>query len=285
MKILLTGATGFVGSNILEELVKNNYKVRCLVRKNIKLKNCETVKGDIANYNSLLKAMKDCDVVINLVGIIKEIKRKNINFETIHFLGSKNLIDVAKKFHVKQFIQMSALGTRKNAKSRYHKTKYQAERYLINSGLKYTIFRPSIMFGKQDKSINLFTKIIKIFHIFPIFGSGDYKWQPIYVKDVAKIFVKAINYKKCYNKIFEVGGIKKYKFKELIKVIARLLNKKVIIIKISYKLIEFLIKIFNGLFPINYDQLVMLNENNITNDKKFIKVFKIKLSKFEEKFN
>jgi len=283
MRILLTGATGFVGNNILEELIKNNYKIKCLVRKNIKLKNCETIKGDITNYNSLLKAMKDCDVVINLVGIIKESLRKNINFETIHFLGSKNLIDVAKKFHIKQFIQTSALGTRKYAKSKYHKTKYQAERYLINSGLNYTIFRPSIMFGEYDKSINLFAKIIKILPIFPIFGSGDYKWQPIYVKDVAKMFVKAINNKKCYNKIFKVGGIKQYKFKELIKVIAMLLNKKVVIIKIPYKLTEFLIKIFNGLFPINYDQLVMLNEDNITNRKDFIKIFDIKLNNFEEK--
>ena len=178
---------------------------------------------------------------------------------------------------------MSALGTRKNAKSRYHITKYQAEQYLINSGLNYTIFRPAVMFGREDISINFFAKFIKKFHLFPIFGSGNYKWQPVYVKDVAKAYVKAINNKKCYNKTFEIGGAKQYTFYELIKVISRLINVKVLIIKIPYKLAEFFIR-FNGLSPISYDQLIMLNEDNITDSKEFKKVFNIKLIAFEPKF-
>ncbi|MFQ6054447.1 MAG: complex I NDUFA9 subunit family protein [Methanosarcinales archaeon] len=288
-KVFVTGGTGFVGKYVIEELLKNGFKLKCLVRlgsekKLSKYKNIEITKGDITDYESLLNGMEECSAVINLVGIIREYKKKGITFEKLHFQATKNCVDAAKELKIQRFIQMSALGTRENAVAEYHKTKFKAEEYVKKSGLTYTIFRPSIIFGKEDKSINLFADIIKKFGFFIVFGDGKYKLQPVSVKNIAQGFAKTINNEKTYNKIFEICGPKSINFKELLDIIGNAVNKKVFKLHLPLFLAKPTIRLF-GRFdfsPITYEQLIMLLEDNICDEKDFFNTFKIKPISLEQ---
>jgi NADH dehydrogenase len=222
-KVFLTGATGFVGSEILKKLVEKGYIVKVLVRDEKRLKvrseNIEIALGDILDAESVLKGISGCDVAINLVGIIREFPERNVTFENMHFVATKNVVDAAKKAGVSRFIQMSANGTRHDAVSNYHKTKYKAEEYLKSSNLVYTIFRPSLIYGENDSFINMLNNFMKKTPIFSYFGDGGYLMQPVSVTEVADIFVNSIDLEKTYNRTFSICGGEVFSYKQLLKII------------------------------------------------------------------
>ncbi len=289
MKVFLTGSTGYVGNYVLRALIHHGYKVRCLVRKGadrkIKIKDgYEIFHGDILDYDSLPTGMKGCDVVINLVGIIRELPRKGVTFTNLHYIATKNCVNAAVELGIKRLIQMSALGTRENARSMYHKTKYMAEECVKKSGLTYTIFRPSLIFGKEDISINLFAENIKKLPIFPVFGNGRYKTQPVNVENVAEAFAKAVESEGAFNKTFELGGPKKYEFNELLDAIGKTLGKKVWKLHIPLFVIKPLVWLIGrfSFSPVTYEQLTMLLEDNVCDERKFYETLKIELIPLEE---
>lgn len=192
MKIFITGATGFIGGEIVLGLLERGYQIRALARnpdraRDLLPSGVELVKGDITRPEGLYDAVLGCDAIIHLVGIIFE-KGKNM-FDDVHYMGTVNIVTAAKQAKVKRFLHMSALGSRPDAVSNYHRTKYRGEQCVVKSGLDYTIFRPSLVFGQKDRSINLFIKMIKLMPIFPVIGSGGGRTQPVFVSDVARAFV------------------------------------------------------------------------------------------------
>lgn len=265
-KVFLTGGTGFVGTEIVKELVKSRYRVKVLIHKqsvNISSDLIEPVNGDVANLESFVDAVKGCDAIIHLVGIIREIPWKGITFERLHVKATQNMLIAAKQNKIKRFIHMSANGAKPEG-TKYQTTKYQAEELVKNSGLTYTIFRPSIIFGKHDKFINELAKLMR-FRVIPYFGDGNHQLQPVSVKTVAEAFVKSINNKKAFNKIYHLGGPKVYTYKELLDTIAASRGKKIIKIPIPVWLIRVFATLFGWLpqFPITNDQLTMLLEGNV----------------------
>ncbi len=279
-RIFITGATGFVGTHIVNALYESGYETVALVRsiekarkKNID-KKAELVKGDILDTTSLKTGMKDCDAVIHLVGIIREVK--GATFEKIHYIGTKNVVEATKSADIERYLHMSALGTRKDAKSRYHKTKYMAEEYVRASGLKYTIFRPSVIFGEGDEFINKLISLTKL-PIVPIIPSG--RLMPIYVKNVAEAFVKSLENEKSFYKTYELCGTCFYTIEEIIDLILKIKGAKRLKVKIPYSLIKILAKFLEKLpnQPLNTDQVIMLSENNICKENEFVSDLNIDL--------
>ena len=272
MNIFLTGASGFVGKEILKRLLEKDYNVFALIRDEKKLnithENLTLVNGDILKVDTYKNALSNCDAIINLVGIIREYPKRGITFYKLHFEATKNLVDLAKQFHIKRFIQMSANGTRENAVSNYHKTKYMAENYVIKSDLDYTIFRPSVVYGPGDEFINMLNSMMKRTFLFTYFGDGGYKMQPVSVYEVAELFVNAIENRNTFKKIYSVCGNKVLTYKELLQLIIRITNKKVFLFSIPEIFISIFVKIFgNTTFtPITTDQFIMLKEGNICKD-------------------
>jgi len=237
MKVCITGSTGFVGKGILSQLLAAGHEPRCLVRQTSAGKlagsgpvsgKMEVVEADVTRSETLTGKMDGCEAVIHLVGIIREIPRLGISFERLHYEASKNVIDEARRAGVKRFLHMSALGSRAGAVSKYHQTKYRAEQYLIQSGLNYTIFRPSLIFGPEDKSINLFAKMIKSAPIVPVIGDGKNLFQPVALENVAQGFVNALTCAQAENKIYEVAGPERMSNDELLDTIAGGLRRKII---------------------------------------------------------
>ncbi len=286
--VFLTGATGFVGTEILKTLLDKGYRVKALVRDVSKLavkdERIEIVKGDILDAESVNRGIVGSDVVINLVGIIREFPDKGVTFENMHFVATKNVVDAAKVNKIQRFIQMSANGTRKDAVSNYHKTKYRAEEYLKNSGLTYTILRPSLIYGEKDSFINMLNDFMKKLPMFSYFGDGSYPMQPISVKEVAEIFVKSIDNENTYNKTFSVCGKDVFTYKQLLYIIMEITGRKRLLLSVPEFFIEMGIGLFGSFswFPITRDQFIMLKEGNVCDNDEIFKITGVEKKDFKE---
>ena len=288
--ILLTGATGFVGGNLLREMLKHGLQVRCISRnpsraETIKKPGVELVQGDVTDKDSIVKAFADgkIDTAVHLVGILAETGKAT--FKAIHTEGTRNMVEACKQKNVKRFVHISALGTRENARSEYHKTKWDAEEIIRNSGLGYIIFRPSVLFGKEDKFVNLFASIIKISPFIMIPGNGQNRMQLLYVKDLVRAMTTAITDLKHINKVYELGGAEKLAFDQIIDAICRVLGKTRLKIYVPMFLMRPGTAIAEAILPkppITRDQLLMLEEDNVTDNNALEPVFGIKPTKFEE---
>ena len=144
------------------------------------------------------------DAVIHLVGIISEAGDQT--FENVHTRGTQNLVHAARRAGVKRLLHMSALGTRPNAVARYHQSKWAAEEIVRESGLEWTIFRPSIIYGPDDGFVNLFAKISRFSPLVPIVGNGQTKFEPVPVEAVAHAFVKGLTEPKAIGSAFDLCG-------------------------------------------------------------------------------
>lgn len=206
--ILVTGATGYVGRYVVKALTDAGEDVRCLVRnpKGVNLPEVELVHGDITDPVSLAVACTGVSKIIHLVAIIRE--TKTITFENINIEGTQNLVNAAKENGVKHFIHMSALGAGTNPKFKYSYTKGVAEVTVVNSGLSYTILRPSVMFGPGFGFVDRLLQALLITPtVVALPGDGSAKFQPISVKDVARCVKLIIQHPNRYiNKTIDIGG-------------------------------------------------------------------------------
>jgi len=226
--IAITGANGFVAKNLRNFLSKNHIKVIAIARKTFQKHHTETVVySKTLLEKGLQNKLRNCDALVHLIGIGKQSSK--YNFEDNIDL-TKNMIKTCKKSGIKKIVYISGLGVTKNSRSDYFISKYKAEQEIINSGLDYTIFRPSYIVGKKDYLSKFILKQIKK-GIVIIPGSGKYHLQPIFVEDVAKIIVESIYEKKFSNKILDLVGPEIIKFEDFVRYFVK--NKKTRIQKIN----------------------------------------------------
>lgn len=228
LTISITGANGFVAKNLRNFLSKNHIKVIAIARKTFQKHHTETVVySKTLLEKGLQNKLRNCDALVHLIGIGKQSSK--YNFEDNVDL-TKNMIKTCKKSGIKKIIYISGLGVTKNSRSDYFISKYKAEQEIINSGLNYTIFRPSYIVGKKDYLSKFILKQIKK-GIVIIPGSGKYHLQPIFVEDVAKIILESISEKKFSNKILDLVGPEIIKFEDFVRYFVK--NKKTRIQKIN----------------------------------------------------
>ena len=270
-RILLTGGTGYVGSNIRAALAGK--QLRLLVRDkaeaaSLASETVDVVEGDITDPATLRGIVDGCDTVINLVAIIEE-SGKAI-FDLINRQGTENIVNEAKRVGgVRHFIQMSALGADNNPRYGYMQTKWQAEQAVKSSGIPWTIFRPSIIFGPGDGFINVLAGLVRSFPIIPVVGAGQSKFQPVAVGEVAEAFARAVEDPSTIGQTYELGGGKIYTYEGLLDAIAAKLGKKKRKARVPVGLMMPVVKISKPLPkalrpPVTEEQLKMLSLDNCT---------------------
>src|SRR5512132_3577783 len=210
-RVFVTGATGFVGRAVIQALRAEGCSVRCLVRRGSErdlrgLGAIERVEGDVLARQTLEDGMAGCDAVVHLVGIIREQPTIGATFERVHVQGTVNVLEAAVATGVRRYLHMSALGTRPEARSRYHRTKWAAEEAVRGSALPWTIFRPSIIYGRGDAFVSMLAAVIKRYTAIPVIGDGRQRLQPIPVEQVATAFARAVAASETVKQIYEVGG-------------------------------------------------------------------------------
>jgi NADH dehydrogenase len=277
MRLFVTGATGFVGREIVKQATAAGCQVRILARHAdarptrdlVSRYKVEMQAGDVTNAPSLRGALEGVDAVIHLVGIISEAGTST--FEAIHCAGTENIVRAAIDQRVKRLVQMSSLGTRPDAASRYHRSKLIAEETVRNSKLDWTIFRPSLIYGPEDKFVNLFAKIIRYSPVVPIMGRRTALFQPVPVENVAGAFVKSLSEPRAVGSTYDLCGEERLTMDEILDVIMSVLGKRRLKIAIPAALARLQARILELIFagllrrppPLNRDQLIMLQEDNV----------------------
>jgi len=290
MKVFVTGASGFVGREILRQLHAAGHSVRVLARdrRSLRVQKAEADQGveihpgNVLQAPSLAGAMTDCDAVIHLVGIISEVGENT--FENVHTRGTKNIAAAARQAGVKRFVHMSALGTRPNAVSRYHQSKWAAEEIVRRSGLEFTIFRPSIIYGPDDQFVNLFARMSRFSPVLPVMGSGKSKFQPIPVGDVATCFVKALAEPKSIGQTLDLCGGEVLTLEEILAQILSVMGRKRFKLHVPLGVARYQAALLEFIFPrllgkpppLNRDQLIMLAEDNVGNPEPANELFGLK---------
>jgi uncharacterized protein YbjT (DUF2867 family) len=298
-RVFITGASGFVGTAVIEELLSRGYGVDALVNRRkleVAADNLRVVNGDLFDNDILDDGMRGVDAVIHLVGIIAEKPSTGATFKRIHFDGTKQVVDAAKRNGVRRYIHMSALGVRPYAVSEYHKTKWQAEEYVRASGLDWTILRPSMIHGPRGEFTQMLAKWARRrsapFLFMPYFGAGLLgmggagKLQPVYVKDVARAFVDSLEKPTTIGQSYELGGSEPLTWSELHHIAAEaIVGKRRAVLPIPAWYAKALTYVTPAaLLPFNRDQVNMSQEDNTADLTKFEQDFGWKPSGFFETF-
>lgn len=289
--ILVTGATGYVGSNVVKKLAANNLAVRCLEHKS-KIKTAkesfciEVVEADIRDKLSLAVACNGIEVVVHLVAIIRE--TKEANFDDINVMGVRNMVNAAKENGVKHFIHISALGACDNPRFKYAYSKWLGEQEVINSGLDYTIIRPSVVFGpggfgfidRMLQAINMTPGIVAV----P--GDGRARFQPIYVKDVAECVLRIIKQPENYKgKVIEIGGPEHLTYEQMLDTLMKTIGIKKAKIHVPIPLVYIGALVMQNIMsdpPVTTIELAHLKLDNITDLKAVEREFGFKPIKYAE---
>ena len=281
MKVFVTGGTGFVGREILGQLLSAGHQVRVLVRDGSQDKlsghrNLEAHVGDVTDAASLVGALDGCDAVIHLVGIIREFPGRGVTFKKMHVTATENILEACDEQEVRRFLHMSSNGTRENGSTGYHRTKWRAEELVRDSGLDWTIFRPSLIFGHGSEFVKMLTELIRRVPLVPVIGDGRYLMQPVSVEQVAVSFVKALAMPESIGKTYHQGGSESYTYDAILDLTGKAMGRKQVT-KVHQPLfmIKPMIKMLQGFenFPITEDQLKMLVEGNVCDPDEWAQAF------------
>jgi uncharacterized protein YbjT (DUF2867 family) len=269
-RIFLAGGTGFVGTNLRAAL--GGRPLRLLVRDasrdpSLASGDVEVVEGDVTDASSLRGALDGCEAAINLVAIIEE--RGDATFDGVIRQGTVNVVEAAKAAGVRRFLQMSALGARHDPTYRYFEAKWQSERVVQTSGLAWTILRPSIVFGPGDGFINVLADLVRKAPIIPVVGSGQTRFQPVSVEEVAASFVAALDDPSTVGQTLELGGPDVFTYEQLLDLIAAKLGKRKRKAHVPVGLMRPVVKLTKPLPrslrpPVTEEQLKMLAVDNCT---------------------
>ena len=252
-------------------LSKENIELISISRKDFKNFNCETkIVSNNYKEKNLLKKIQNSDALIHLVGIGKQ--SISADYDMINTELTKHIVNLSKKARIKKIIFLSGLGVSSNTSLGYFISKYNAEKQIIDSGLDFTIFRPSYIVGKDDLLSKNLKKQIKSGEII-IPGSGTYSIQPIHVSDVVKILFKSVSQLQFNNKIIDLVGPDYVTFEKYVKLFSKGTKTKIRKINLEKAYHN---AIVNSKSDFGIDDLNILIGNFKGNHKRLSEISKIK---------
>ena len=272
--ILITGASGYIGSHVTRRLLEQNMPVRALVRSRAKAQaegrlkglEIEYVEGDVNDSPSLDQAMQGVEAVMHLVAIAIE-KGRN-SYEEVNYQGTVKVVEAAKRAGVRRFINMSQLGAKADLPYRFLASKGKAQEYVAASGLDWTAFRPSVVWGPEDEFANTFARLVPLtLLIFPIVGDENSKFQSVWVGDVATCFVKALQDDETTGQEYELGGPEILTLEEIERRTLKALGSRRLMVRFPMPLLKAAVALMETLLPnppVTRSLLELLAVSNVT---------------------
>jgi NADH dehydrogenase len=298
MKVALFGGTGFVGSYLVDALLAHGHTPRLLVRpgseaKVVQPERCEIVPGDIEDRAAIAACLEGADAVIYNIGLIREFPARGVTWEKMHYQGAARVVDAAVAAGVRRFVLMSANGVKPDGTG-YQSTKFRAEQYLAASGLDWTVFRPSVVFGdprgRMEFCSMLYEQMLKppipapLFHagLWPS-GAGRFHMSPVAVENVAEAFVRALETPASVHRVFPLGGPEALEWREILRVIAQAAGKRKMMVPAPVAVPRALAAVLDRFawFPVTRAQLDMLLEGNACDGSEAWAMFGIEPRRFE----
>lgn len=291
MIVLVTGANGYVGNNIVPKLVERGYQVRAQVRNmettNMRLGDymdkIEVVQGDVTDRDSMARIMEGVDAVIHLVAIA--IEKGGATYEEVNYQGTINVVDAAVDAGVKRFINMSQNGASSDLPYRFLKSKGKAQEYVAQSGLAWTALRPSAIFGEQDEFFNTFARLVPLSPlVYPLIGGGKAEFQPVSVLDVAEAAVRALEDDSTIGKELVLGGPEVLTLGEIERRVIAAIGAKRALIPVSVGLLRPVVTIMQSVLPgspVTTSLLDLLAVPNTVEDNALVNQFGMEPIPFE----
>ena len=275
-EILVFGASGQIGRNLIRKFTKNNYKVIAVTR-NIHQKGyilktqanpgyLEIVELQNLDLDKIRSLFDNCSICINLVGVLFE-KNKN-QFNRIHRDFPKILSKLASEKKIEKFVHVSALGVENATDSEYAKSKLEGENQVLKSFKKSIILKPSIVYSVDDNFTTTFMTLLNRIPIIPLYYKGETQFTPIHVSDLTEIIYQVVS-KDITEKSIECIGPEVLTFKEIMQILLKAIDKKRLLVPIPFPIAK-LMATFLGMLPnpiFTQDQLRLLKYNNVASHK------------------
>ncbi len=233
--ILVTGAAGFSGSRIVARLVAQGARPRALVRSRESARSrlpnqgVEVIVADTTRPETLRPALSGVETVIHCAFITADRKPgPGVNYYETNVTGTRNLVAAAKDTGVKRIVELGGLGTQPGRPGSYMETRYLADEAIKQSGLAWSILGPSIQFGKGAAFFQGLADLIRAVPVVtPVIGSGNQRFQPMWVEDVTTCLLKMAQEPWSYDgKVIEVGGPEIYTYNEILDMLMEALGKR-----------------------------------------------------------
>lgn len=208
MRVLVLGGTGFVGRHVCEQLVRAGHQVTVPTRRASRAAAVQTLPGltvleaDVHDEASLRRLLAGHDAVVNLIAVLHGSEQR---FEQVHVQLPRRLASAMQTAGVQRLVHVSALGADPQGPSRYQRSKARGEQVLREAGLALTVLRPSVIFGAEDRFLNLFADLQKVFPVMPLAGSGT-RFAPVWVGDVARAVVQCLHQRQTIGQTYEACG-------------------------------------------------------------------------------
>ena len=273
--ITIFGGSGFLGRHVVRALAKRRYRIRIAVRRPElagflqpigSVGQIHAVQANVRNPRSVEAAVRDADIVINLVGILFERGRQR--FDTVQSYGAEHIALAAAAYGAR-VIHVSAIGADENSPSAYARAKALGEKLVLAAMPEATVFRPSIVFGPEDGFFNRFASMARMTPALPLVGGGATKFQPVYVGDVAEAIALAAEGKTKPGGIYELGGPEVRSFRELMEFVLRIIKRSRLLVplpfavaKLKAQFLQFLPKP-----PLTPDQVELLRSDNVVSEE------------------
>ena len=287
--LLIIGGTGFVGGYILEALdgkmPRNQIRVMSRDRTSLaklKAQGYDVAVGNVTSPDDLRHAMQGVAKVIHLTAIIRQARGKGQTFDAVMGEGAENMARAAKEAGVTRILFMSALGAT-DIPTGYFRNKIRGEQAVISSGIPYVIFRPSFLIGPGGEFASLL-KQLTMLPIVPVLGPGDYPVQPIYVRDMARYYVQALDDDRYTDQTFEVGGPETFEFNEMLRQTLEARGKKGWLFHAPLLLVRPVVPLIEAVMPklLTMDQVEMLVGGSSTQDNRITSLGGFELTPFRK---
>jgi uncharacterized protein YbjT (DUF2867 family) len=277
--ILVTGASGFVGSHVVPALLEAGHQVVALVRSDeagarvrsrlsdADAANVELRRGDVTRIDTLEPALEGIDAVVHLVAIPRDWDG-GASLRLVNTEGTRNVVVAMRSAGVRRLVHQGALGVEDDPSLEYASSKAKAERLVGESGLDWTILRPSLLFGPRDGFFNIVASLVRLSPgVVPIAGRGLSRFQPLAVADEARIVAATLERADTIGGTFELGGPRWWTYREIVDEVIRALGAHRAVVPVPVPLVSAVARaaeIARLPFPVASDQLRQLRLDNVT---------------------
>ncbi len=271
-EVLVTGGTGFLGQQVVRALVARGYLPRLLVRDGSESRIpgdiravCRVTPGDVTDPESVDNAIQGTNAVVHLAGIVREFPVRGLTFERIHVKATRNVVKAARRWEIGRIVHVSAVGARAGEPGVFFDSKGRGEEIVRNSELRWTIFRPSAIFGRGDRFIDTLIGVVRSSPVVPVPGDGRVRYQPVYAGDVAYAIADALSRPQAEGRSIDVGGPETLSLDEIVGAVARSLGRRCAKVHIPMALLRPLVRSLSRFpaFPFSPEEIGFLAADNV----------------------
>ena len=270
--VTVFGGSGFVGRYLVSELARTGVRIRVAVRRPDRagflrpmgdVGQITPVAANVRDDVSVRAAVTGVDTVFNLVGILARTGPQT--FQSVHVGGARRVAEAASEAGARTLVHVSAIGADPASASFYASTKGAAESAVRESFPGAVVVRPSLVIGAEDDFFNRFAVLARLLPALPLIGGGSTRFQPVYVRDLARALSTVGSFSEQPHALFEIGGPRVFTFRELMEILLEEIGRKRLLVPIPFALASFKAALIDWLpgAPITRDQVRLLRHDNV----------------------